>query len=96
VWSNTRRGAQFLDGTVPRLVRAITELTEVLKEAQVQKPAEDEDEIARRVLCEALDACGGRSIGIAEVIDDLERIIENKAHHRPAVEQWRGEGTDGK
>jgi hypothetical protein len=70
MWSNTIRGAQFLDGTVPRLIRAIEELTKTLKESQMK---EDEDEITRRVLHAALDACGGRSIDIAGMIDDLER-----------------------
>ena len=68
MWSNTIRGAQFLDSTVPRLIRAIEELTETLKESQVK---EDEDEITRRVLHAALDACGGRSTDIAGMIDDL-------------------------
>jgi hypothetical protein len=75
-WSNTLRGAQFLDGTVPRLIRAIEELTKTLKESQMK---EDEDEITRRVLHAALDACGGRSIDIAEMIDDLERKSKSVA-----------------
>jgi hypothetical protein len=80
MWSNTRRGAQFLDGTVPKLIRAIEGLTETLKESQMK---EDEDEITRRVLHAAVDACGGRSVDIAEMIDDLERKIISKE----AVEQ---------
>jgi hypothetical protein len=75
-WSNTLRGAQFLDGTVPRLILAIEELTKTLKESQMKK---DEDEITRRVLHAALDACGGRSIDIAEMIDDLERKSQSAA-----------------
>ena len=75
-WSNTIRGAQFLDSTVPRLIRAIEELTKTLKESQMK---EDEDEITRRVLHAALDACGGRSIDIAEMIDDLERKSKSVA-----------------
>lgn len=74
MWSNTMRGAQFLDGTMPRLVRAIEKLADVLeargKEAEEK---ETEDEITLRVLHAALDACGGRSVHLAEVIDDLER-----------------------
>ena len=76
MWSNTMRGAQFLDSTVPRLIRAIEELTETLKESQMKQ---DGDEITRRVLHAALDACGGRSIDIAEMIDDLERKSQSAA-----------------
>ena len=80
MWSNTIRGAQFLDGTVPRLIRAIERLTAVLESAKEEEmEKETEDEITLRVLHAALDACGGRSIDIAEMIDDLERKSQSAA-----------------
>ena len=83
MWSNTIRGAQFLDGTVPRLIRAIEKLTAVLESAKEEEVKEEtEDEITLRALHAALDACGGRSIDIAEMIDDLERKMSSDVKDR--------------
>ena len=69
MWSNTRRGVQFLEGTLPKIARALERIARAL-ENQVEK---DEEDITRRVLYRALELNGGRSIHIAEMIEELER-----------------------
>jgi len=85
MWSNTRRGAQFLDGTVPKLIRAIEALTKALQSQA--EPPEDRNEIARQVLHAALNVEGGRSVHLAEVIDDLERKASQSADLKSVVKK---------
>jgi len=68
---------------MPRLVRAIEKLTAVLESAKEEEVEEEsENEVTLRVLHAALDACGGRSIDIAEMIDDLERKMSSDIKER--------------
>lgn len=63
------RGARFYDTTMPSIARSLESIARSLA-AIVEK---DEKEVTLRALHQALDAVGGRSIALAEMIDDLER-----------------------
>ena len=84
MWSNTRRGAQFLDGTLPKIARALERIARAL-ENQVEA---DEEDITRRVLNRAFEMTGGRSIHIAEMIDDLERKKYGEEASKNFVAEW--------
>lgn len=63
------RGVAFYEGTMPRIARSLESIASSLETLA----GRSEEEITLRALHQALDAVGGRSITLAEMIDDLER-----------------------
>jgi hypothetical protein len=62
MWSNTQRGAQFLEGSIPRLIRALERIASALEK-------QNQGDEYLRGLQRAFDLIGGRSIELAEEID---------------------------
>ena len=63
------RGARHYDHTMPSIAKSLARIAKSLETLSGEK----EDEIVKKALHDALDAVGGRSIPLAEMIDDLER-----------------------
>ena len=63
------RGARHYDHTMPSIAKSWARIAKSLETLSGEK----EDEIVKKALHDALDAVGGRSIALADMIDDLER-----------------------
>jgi hypothetical protein len=63
------RGARHYDHTMPSIAKSLAKIAKSLEILSGSK----EDEIVKKALHDALDAVGGRSIDLANMIDDLER-----------------------
>lgn len=63
------RGARHYDHTMPSIAKSLAKIAKSLEILSKSK----EDDITLNALHQALDAVGGRSIPLAEMIDDLER-----------------------
>jgi len=63
------RGARHYDHVMPLIAKSLASIAKSLETLAEKK----QDEITLNALHQALDAVGGRSIALAEMIDDLER-----------------------
>lgn len=63
------RGARHYDHVMPLIAKSLASIAKSLETLAQKK----EDEVTLKALHQALDAVGGRSIPLAEMIDDLER-----------------------
>lgn len=68
-FGHSRRGAQHYDHTMPSIAKSLASIAKSLEVLSQKK----EDEITLKALHTALDAVGGRSITLAEMIDDIDR-----------------------
>lgn len=79
-FGHSRRGARHYDYTMPSIAKSLESIAKSLEELLKGHKLlqEEENEVTLKALHSALDAVGGRSISLAEMIDDLEREVDTR------------------